>query len=90
MLAHVAPLRRCFHAGFPRWADIVVVVPHMSESISEGIVSNLPKAVGTSVAIDDIVAELETDKVRIRTIRSVKVPRLCKDWSMMRAPNKFQ
>lgn len=45
-------------------ADFTVVVPHMSESISEGIVSELPKPIGSGVAVDDIVAVLETDKVR--------------------------
>jgi hypothetical protein len=61
--ASVRLLRTCAALRMP---DFPVVVPHMSESISEGIVSELPMPVGAAVAVDDIVAVLETDKVRRR------------------------
>jgi pyruvate/2-oxoglutarate dehydrogenase complex dihydrolipoamide acyltransferase (E2) component len=52
----------------------------MTESISEGTVSQLPKPVGCSVAVDEIVAVLETDKVTFEvrstesgTIKAIQV-----------------
>ena len=59
-----ASFSRTFHHATCLFKDFTVVVPHMTESISEGTVSQLPKAVGSSVAVDEIVAVLETDKVR--------------------------
>jgi len=63
---HAFTAGRSFHCAAALLADFIVVVPNMSESISEGIVSNLPKPIGSPVAVDDIVVELETDKVGCR------------------------
>ena len=40
-----------------------VPVPNMGDSISEGTVLKFTKAQGEAVAVDEIVAVLETDKV---------------------------
>ena len=40
-----------------------VPVPNMGDSISEGTVLKFTKAKGEAVAVDEIVAVLETDKV---------------------------
>jgi Biotin-requiring enzyme len=58
--------RRLLHSSSAMLADFTIVVPHMSESISEGIVSSLPVPTGGAVAVDQIVCELETDKVSER------------------------
>ncbi len=42
------------------WPD--VVIPPLGESVSEGTVSTLTKKVGDKVSVDEIVAQLETDK----------------------------
>lgn len=48
---------------FARWyADIVVKVPQMAESISEGTLKQL-KSVGDHVEQDEEIATIETDKV---------------------------
>jgi Biotin-requiring enzyme len=57
------PDYRTFHHASFLLKDFTVIVPHMTESISEGTVSQLPKPVGSPVAVDEIVAVLETDKV---------------------------
>ena len=42
-----------------------IAVPHMGDSISEGTIANVLKKAGDSVAVDEIVAQIETDKVTI-------------------------
>ena len=42
-----------------------VNVPNMGDSISEGILVECTKSVGEAVAVDDVVAVIETDKVSI-------------------------
>ena len=42
-----------------------VKVPQMAESISEGTLKSWSKQVGDSVAADEEVATIETDKVRV-------------------------
>jgi len=49
-------------------ADVAVMVPTLGESVTEATVSSWFKAVGDAVAQDEILCELETDKV------SVEVP----------------
>ena len=65
-----APLRRHFHASSAtRYAvgDVTTIdVPSLgAESISEGAVGSLLKAVGDVVEEDEVIAQLETDKVTI-------------------------
>ncbi|KAL3154015.1 hypothetical protein ABBQ32_013568 [Trebouxia sp. C0010 RCD-2024] len=45
--------------------DVKVEVPSMGDSISEGTVASVAKQAGDSVAIDDIVLQIETDKVTV-------------------------
>ncbi|MEO1361921.1 MAG: 2-oxoglutarate dehydrogenase complex dihydrolipoyllysine-residue succinyltransferase, partial [Pseudomonadota bacterium] len=44
---------------------IDVAVPVMGESVAEGTVGNLMKAVGDAVSKDEAIAEIETDKVAL-------------------------
>src|SRR5512141_1632014 len=43
-----------------------LVVPQLGESISEAVVARWLKQVGESVAADEPVAELETDKITVQ------------------------
>lgn len=45
--------------------DIVISVPDMGDSITEGTLLSWEKYVGDSVNIDDIIAVIETDKVSV-------------------------
>jgi 2-oxoglutarate dehydrogenase E2 component (dihydrolipoamide succinyltransferase) len=45
------------------YADTVVKVPQMAESISEGTLMEWPKKVGDFVEQDEEIASIETDKV---------------------------
>ncbi|KAF9360103.1 2-oxoglutarate dehydrogenase complex E2 component [Mortierella sp. AD094] len=47
------------------YADYVVKVPHMADSISEGSLKQWNKKVGDFVALDEEVATIETDKVDV-------------------------
>lgn len=47
------------------FAITAVPVPNMGDSISEGTVLKFSKAAGDAVAVDEIVAVLETDKVSV-------------------------
>ncbi|KAK3825210.1 MAG: hypothetical protein J3Q66DRAFT_327229 [Benniella sp.] len=47
------------------YADFVVKVPHMADSISEGTLKQWNKKVGDFVALDEEVASIETDKVDV-------------------------
>ncbi|KAG0302098.1 2-oxoglutarate dehydrogenase complex E2 component [Dissophora globulifera] len=54
------------HLGQVRfYADYVVKVPHMADSISEGSLKQWNKKVGDFVNIDEEVASIETDKVDV-------------------------
>ncbi|KAG0323094.1 2-oxoglutarate dehydrogenase complex E2 component [Dissophora globulifera] len=54
------------HRGQVRfYADYVVKVPHMADSISEGSLKQWNKKVGDFIAIDEEAATIETDKVDI-------------------------
>lgn len=62
------PLRRFpLHRHFQHvrtYADQVVKVPQMAESISEGTLKQFTKQVGDFVEQDEELATIETDKVR--------------------------
>jgi 2-oxoglutarate dehydrogenase E2 component (dihydrolipoamide succinyltransferase) len=47
------------------FSDFVIKVPNLGDSISEGQIVELSKAVGDSVDVDEVVAVLETDKVSV-------------------------
>ncbi|KAG0336860.1 2-oxoglutarate dehydrogenase complex E2 component [Podila horticola] len=47
------------------YADYVVKVPHMADSISEGSLKQWNKKVGDFVALDEEIATIETDKVDV-------------------------
>lgn len=47
------------------FADVTIEVPPMAESITEGTVAEILKGPGDSVFEDDVIAQLETDKVTI-------------------------
>jgi hypothetical protein len=70
------PDYRTFHHASFLLKDFTVVVPHMTESISEGTVSQLPKPVGSPVAVDEIVAVLETDKVSTPYVSPILVKKV--------------
>jgi 2-oxoglutarate dehydrogenase E2 component (dihydrolipoamide succinyltransferase) len=42
---------------------VVIDVPVMGESISEGAIESLEKAVGDFVEMDEVIGSIETDKV---------------------------
>lgn len=46
------------------YADKVVKVPQMAESISEGTLKQFSKGIGEYVEQDEEIATIETDKVR--------------------------
>lgn len=46
------------------YADKIVKVPQMAESISEGTLKQWSKQIGDHVAQDEEIATIETDKVR--------------------------
>lgn len=46
------------------YADKVVKVPQMAESISEGTLKQFSKSIGDFVEQDEEIATIETDKVR--------------------------
>ena len=58
--------RRAFSDG----ASILIAVPSMGDSISEGDINGIHFAVGDAVNMDDVLIEIETDKVQME----VKAP----------------
>ena len=51
------------HTAF-RYAETIIKVPEMAESISEGTLSSFSKQPGDHVERDEEIASIETDKVR--------------------------
>lgn len=49
------------------YADSIVKVPQMAESISEGTLKQFSKSIGDYVEQDEEIATIETDKVQIAT-----------------------
>lgn len=71
--ARMAPMRHLrpspvFRHGLPSlvryYADKIIQVPPMAESISEGTLKQFSKSVGDYVEQDEEIATIETDKVR--------------------------
>ncbi len=58
------------------YADAIVKVPTMAESISEGTLKQWNKAVGDFVEQDEEIATIETDKVGV----SPSLPSLARPW----------
>lgn len=56
---------------FRSYADKVVKVPEMAESISEGTLKQFSKQIGDFVELDEEIATIETDKVRNMAIVQV-------------------
>jgi hypothetical protein len=56
---------RCFHSQKSTFLRYVEVVPALGESITEGSIARWMKTVGESVAIDDVIVVVETDKVTV-------------------------
>jgi 2-oxoglutarate dehydrogenase E2 component (dihydrolipoamide succinyltransferase) len=54
---------------FRCYADKIVKVPEMAESISEGTLKQWSKQIGDFVEQDEEIATIETDKVRLRPHR---------------------
>lgn len=48
------------------YADTVIKVPQMAESISEGTLKQFTKSIGDYVELDEEIATIETDKVCIK------------------------
>jgi 2-oxoglutarate dehydrogenase E2 component (dihydrolipoamide succinyltransferase) len=63
--ARAPPLRYPFPVvqQFRSYADKVVKVPEMAESISEGTLKQFSKQIGDYVEQDEEIATIETDKV---------------------------
>ena len=64
----VAPVAAAAEVSDAKTADVPVMVPALGESVSEATVASWFKNVGDAVAQDEMLCELETDKV------SVEVP----------------
>lgn len=56
-------LVRMLHAS--GWTAADVVMPSMGESMTEGTIATVLKKPGDAVRVDDIIAQVETDKVTI-------------------------
>jgi 2-oxoglutarate dehydrogenase E2 component (dihydrolipoamide succinyltransferase) len=65
-----APQLRCYPLPvvqqFRTYADKIVKVPEMAESISEGTLKQWSKQIGDFVEQDEEIATIETDKVHSR------------------------
>lgn len=59
------------------YADKIVKVPTMAESISEGTLKQWNKAIGDFVEQDEEIATIETDKVRGREPRADPAQLMC-------------
>lgn len=58
-------LPRNYHNTIHNSGIITVNVPPLGESISEGSIATWNKSIGSSVAVDDVIAVIETDKVTV-------------------------
>ena len=54
---------RGFHLSVQCLADVTINVPSMGDSITEGTVIQLLKKPGDQVEQDEVLAQVETDKV---------------------------
>lgn len=73
VVSRMAPMRHLrpspvFRQGLPSlvryYADKIIQVPPMAESISEGTLKQFSKSIGDYVEQDEEIATIETDKVR--------------------------
>ncbi|KAI7838140.1 hypothetical protein COHA_008071 [Chlorella ohadii] len=71
-------LARSITSSAAAWADINVAVPSMGESITEGTVAVILKQPGDVVVEDDVIAQLETDKVTMDIKYQNKTPGIVK------------
>ncbi|KAK5195335.1 2-oxoglutarate dehydrogenase complex E2 component [Exophiala xenobiotica] len=54
-----------FGTSLAQYGEVIIKVPQMAESISEGTLSTFTKQVGDSVDQDEEVASIETDKIDV-------------------------
>ncbi|KIW10913.1 hypothetical protein PV08_10212 [Exophiala spinifera] len=54
-----------FSTSPAQYEEVIIKVPQMAESISEGTLSTFSKQVGDSVELDEEVASIETDKIDV-------------------------
>ena len=64
-LASARVSRRAFRATPAALESVTVGVPEMGDSITEGSIATIEKAPGDSVAEDEVLVQVETDKVTI-------------------------
>ncbi|PTB44759.1 2-oxoglutarate dehydrogenase complex E2 component [Trichoderma asperellum] len=71
-IARMAPMRQMrpsFRQGLPslirHYADKIIQVPVMAESISEGTLKQFSKSIGDYVEVDEEIATIETDKIDV-------------------------
>ena len=64
---HSPPQKSSFSTTSFQYAEIIVKVPPMAESISEGTLSSFTKQPGDHVEQDEEIASIETDKVMSTT-----------------------
>ncbi|KAL4457631.1 hypothetical protein ABPG75_012496 [Micractinium tetrahymenae] len=69
---------RAFRSSASQLADVTVAVPSMGESITEGTVAVILKQPGEVVVEDDVIAQLETDKVSMDIKYPNKTPGIVK------------
>ena len=62
------------HKGGTATREETIAVPSMGDSISEGAVASVMKAVGDEVATDETVAQIETDKVTTVSYTHLTLP----------------
>ncbi|USP73309.1 Dihydrolipoyllysine-residue succinyltransferase component of 2-oxoglutarate dehydrogenase complex, mitochondrial [Curvularia clavata] len=62
---HLSTLRLCALDQTRTYADVIVKVPEMAESISEGTLKQWSKQVGDHVEQDEEIATIETDKIDV-------------------------
>lgn len=53
------------HTRACRWYSVQVVVPPLGDSISDGTIASVLKRAGDAVAENEVIAQIETDKVTI-------------------------
>jgi len=70
---------RHIHLSSSIWKDVTVSVPSMGESITEGTVATILKEPGDVVVEDEVIAQLETDKVTLDIKYTEKIPGILKE-----------
>ena len=57
--------RRGLRSSGPALESVTIEVPQMGDSISEGTIATVDKAAGDAVGEDEVIVQVETDKVTI-------------------------